>query len=1056
VAVSNPYLRKVSSSSRSKLIRSDDKGIVSNLTSKTDIHRPETQKQVHNDPLQNTCTTSNASIGRDVSIPCGKVIQARENGRTSLPLSPPNSESKSDSKKRKNAAPVVKSKKKKKLLSAAASFKAHLRKEITHLKKQKKSHITHNICEKELLERKYALKKKEVMRNQRLEQKQEREVVRQQRKEEKRLEKERHHNIMKDKLTRDLEQRQVEEAKRLERKRQIEEEREATKLRKLKERDERKILERERKKKEMEDILEQVRARQLQQEQQQLQMHRINAIPFTHVNYIPTENNFLFPRSAYVSPATVDGNNNTSCHPQIPLPPSINNGHIPSVPCTPSMYKASPLSPVSTFSPTSRVAQSDSINTKVVTEDCNDSRIDGTQKDQLQYDLYRRSRYQSYQIFYNNPQWYNYQNPHTYSSMGHHPVKNWKENLGWYNPDISSNSIPSPLLLQTVSPCSSITPVPNFPIVAHGREVREQKKEVTQKKMLLYKDPLSPPSPFLKTHKLLPFKITICKEYKQTFGVDIRYDTRGTLIERQMNCNKNSEGLEEEKEEIEQRLLPKTKRKRLVVGVMTVVGATEQNNRADNCMPKHDLLQGGDIILEIDGRSVGDLSFQNALGLFAMRSNEKDGIINVVSLENYDEAEKSKCCDSNTQELDKVECVLTVARENRVTKILNRLAALATPPENLIKKEKKVTITKEKTKIETQIDTSADVMKKVDPLGEVVPFVVNEKTDKVLSGEFTPVEFEALVMSVRSSLVEVKVTLGEHDLNRESFHKIFHNQSFGRLLLRRDVRALVNKWYHETNIIDKNLIERAHQKWKAAWTDECENITAEALVTYMSDSQRAMLRFSPRPVQGCKCGSMNHEHVNHPECVLYRNLKKFETSISYKKAVNRVLKKTELSERITNKVNSIGKAHTQRSKNYQEEDRDLNVEALFVNEMECIQVENLQTAIFAPHHLTTLVISTIASLSEMLRNGSISMNGGNANQIVDATCSQKNTEAVSLLSGAKILPHNEDTYLDERLHLVKRQKNFTPHSFYLAHVLRHISVTWGHIYKDLIHVDYAW
>merc|ERR1712238_281974 len=294
---------------------------------------------------------------------------------------------------------------------------------------------------------------------------------------------------------------------------------------------------------------------------------------------------------------------------------------------------------------------------------------------------------------------------------------------------------------------------------------------------------------------------------------------------------------------------------------------------------------------------------------------------------------------------------------------------------------------------------------------ELISLVLNENKSEIVSGDFTLTEFTALVFGIRNSLCGgVNDVIEMHDLNKDLFRSLIQGPTFGKALSQRDVTALINKWFFETNQVEKKMV-----------------------------------RFMPKPARGCKCGDMNHRYSNNSECFLYRNLRKFPTSESYKLAIDKVTNKKSQINQPDGKFNSIGTAHVQRMRKQKEEIEADMLEAIFVNEMERIQISVLKKAVFAPRHVTILILSTIASLSENIKNS-------------DAL----ETETPKDIVNMKIMSKEEKDRSRHNIVMLPEQKKINNigvpniNSFSLAQIILHISITWGHVYKDLDHIEYAW
>ena len=1052
--------------------------------------------------------------------------------------------------------PLEKTKKIK--ISAAASFKKQLRKEINLLKNRKKSQLISKTNKQELLKQQQGRKEKELMKEQRLEEKKQKETERERVREEKRLEKERSKNLLKEELTKNLELRHIGEQERLEKKELAEKEREAAKLNRLKEKEKKKKFDKEKRKREVDEILRDVKMRQIQNEQY-ANFYNLQLQQNTFTTSTPSQ--LQLPVVPTIYPKNVINRQNL-CEPRIILPTynrSMNNGHVTHV--------AHP----------NKILEYKNNDNQLKRKDVNltgkndfasipnrDTPPDYLRHQGLMQQSFQPNRYVNPLLahpnnHYTHP-WYQHQHlyPQAQSSYGqtqgmngwgfinrspiienvspflaHQPIilsqyssqpkassPKDENGLGFINRSpIIENLSPvlahQPLVLSQYSSHHSSQPKTSSP--KDEKCVRRSTSE--PKLMMLCKEPLILPSPYVKTHVLLPFKIILTKDEGQNFGVDLRYDTRGTLVEVEKTQKKNEsqsilatqmlsshpslsgttkvnevdktqtinksnllnesvinvqvitnpltvksnlcnsiQPLEKvkvlKKEESELNMNDDTspvhttspseslkpKRKRISIGVMMVVDATKQNILAKENILKERLLHTGDFVLEVNGECVGGKNFEDALALFV-----KDGSNSKNTSALNQEESRNKI---HTNDKEKIECILTVARERKVIKILDKLSELAKSPKVTVKRKKNPM------KVHEIVESSINVKsipKKLDretaeTQSELISLVLNENKSQIVSGDFTLTEFTALVLGIRNSLCGgVNDVIEMHDLNKDLFRSLIQGPTFGKALSQRDVTALINKWFFETNQVEKEMVKRALKQWKSIWIEESRDSDVKTAIKYIPESERNMIRFMPKPARGCKCGDMNHRYSNNSECFLYRNLRKFPTSESYKLAIDKVTNKKSQINQPDGKFNSIGTAHVQRMRKQKEEIEADMLEAIFVNEMERIQISVLKKAVFAPRHVTILILSTIASLSENIKDS-------------DAL----ETETPKDIVNMKIMSKEEKDRSRHNIVMLPEHKKINNigvpniNSFSLAQIILHISITWGHVYKDLDHIEYAW
>ena len=456
----------------------------------------------------------------------------------------------------------------------------------------------------------------------------------------------------------------------------------------------------------------------------------------------------------------------------------------------------------------------------------------------------------------------------------------------------------------------------------------------------------------------------------------------------------------------------KPKRKRIHVGVMSVLGATKQNKRALEGTPEERLLQTGDIILAVNGESVSGMTFQEACSLFSKCDSKISSKILTANSKTLTEAHKGDEGNSNRQRI--IKCTLTVAREKKVTKILDRLAALK-KSEQIVPTQKRKTISpKEAT---DKIDITRSVLPNLEKVNLVtnIPFVVSETSDSVVSGEFTSQEFRAIVQSVKElELASLITVLDEKSLARVK--AMTHNT-----LQHRYPGDLLRKWVYETNRIDNVLVREAIASWKKDWTSS-QDSKENSLIEYIPHSHRSEIRSYPRPPRGCKCGGIDHNFVNDPKCFLYKNLLKFAPEEYQRMSADSVKNRQKVD---TSGLGAIGSAQAHRLEKRNDERKAAELEAKFVNRMEEIQIRKLKMAIFSPSLHCVLVLSAIA-------------------EVVD----QFHLEKLSAIQNPLDRPNKRQKVVEEG--------NSQPSLYCLAKLLSHISTTWGHLYKEPGELDYAW
>ena len=176
---------------------------------------------------------------------------------------------------------------------------------------------------------------------------------------------------------------------------------------------------------------------------------------------------------------------------------------------------------------------------------------------------------------------------------------------------------------------------------------------------------------------------------------------------------------------------------------------------------------------------------------------------------------------------DLVQCQLTIARAKSVKEI------------SKVTEEEKNTLS-EKNRL------SAAMRK--------IPFIVEQK--KIISGEFSEEEMMALFRRFQTAKSWDEEPKGETWLHQ------------------RETSTLHSRWLFAIHEYEEEMQTKASSFWKKLWLEE-EAIASPSdthLVShYITDAVRSKMRGYPRPVFGCKCGSITHQRVNEDGCILYRN-----------------------------------------------------------------------------------------------------------------------------------------------------------------------------------------
>ena len=553
--------------------------------------------------------------------------------------------------------------------------------------------------------------------------------------------------------------------------------------------------------------------------------------------------------------------------------------------------------------------------------------------------------------------------------------------------------------------------------------------------MILCTSPLQDNYPFARSHMPLTCSIQLKKKsLKESFGVNVRYHTK-YLYQEFAPPTTNKDSTENQVETTiscsptEQTSIAlvqtkKKRRKRTKLGVMSVVNFHPTMDTKDNLYP-------GDIILSIDGTDLGGQTFTNACKLFPKLNNQHAKSID-------------KQNDISTD--DVITCNVTVAREKRVIKILSKLSKLSQPITPKPNKSKELnnqskggesikTTSKELTNNitrQTQVQQQQQM--------PMIPFLVDDKTNIIISGQFSKDEVKLWVDSIDAYLfASPKTSLGEFEMKQ------------------RNVHALTNRHKYELNIIHLALKQTSQKYWKQTWQGQSKE-------ECLTDLQRSNLRSSPRPNRGCKCGATHHQYVYDLKCPLYRNIRSLLPSDHTwnTSKIETEIKSSKLDKVDASKLNGIGTAYLERLKKLKEaKDNDAR-ETKFVQDMELQQVSKLKMAVFAPRLLTVMVLSAIFHIYSTKDNSSDERKQtqvinepqkdlkGSERKVITKDNFYSNESTLGKRSYNEMSP-SEDPHADK-----KRNSTQSICSDILAQILLYISRTWGHVFTELDHVDYAW
>jgi len=1058
----------------------------------------------------------------------------------SVSVTPPRDQSNLHNRKQKLSSITVREQNKipsKKKSSVPSSFKAQLKKEIAQLKRKKAEAKRRR--EKEFEEKQNELKKKE--REKILEEKRKRfQIQKQQAEEQKLLAKQAKRDAKAAQLRLALEKRYAKAKDRLDHKEISEKKRDEAREQKRKEKEE----EKERKRKEVQEILLDVARRKNEIEQKHA---LINNNCQSSENKIPSDRNpndlnhtkvLSLPYSSQIAtgPGISVASKKSDIPPHtilaLPSAPAVLAPISPynSTPPKASVVKPSPCHP--------RIEKSDTTLQSIAPQDF------ALEKWNQASPLYQPNIYNDNQL-QRIPSWYNQPLPALYSKFNN--LQSTNQSFTNYNKYFLNNN--HSILTKSLQPANVPPQMPpsfsmpnRWPYVALNAQLSlsnscnnptllkndishkvgcnpsKRSNETKPRTMILNERPIDAPSPFSKSHEILTYDIIIFKEgHNSTFGIDVRYDSRGTFITRSQDDVEDFEGESNRSElkmlkstindgtlclekgghdnktseqnlessnsstspvpltksdvltngsiqnglcsrsssvgcDIMMKANKKPKKIRVTYGVMSIVNAEKHNQstkmNTGKKRPSSKLLQTGDIVLSINGKSVGGMDFREAVKLFTsscveersestIEGNNSDKRTLTPATSFCQPPEEEKVKEDITESPNKILCTLEIARDRKNISLLQKLDQLSRPIDaatfNRRKKRKSQATDSQnsrKPKVEGSNNDLANKMttsssKLISPHSQndssEIDLKLNHSTGTVESGEFNRVELRGLICGVMCLQEEINAPPSNMNL----FEKILNHEVYGKSLVRRNTTSLEIKWYLLMKSMDERISKTSETRWKYAWKKEIEDFpenSDESIVRteFISDYQRAILRCMPKSPSGCRCGSSSHEYVYDPNCFLYRDMRKMASASLVQKLESNDAVDTKKGK-YADKLTQIGNAYLDRIKRREKEKKAIELEVLFIGEMEKIQVSRLKMAIKSPYIFAVLVISTIAhfqfeqshKLALHDKESGINLNG------IHQPCSKLS-------------------------------------SYFLALMIQYISKTWGHVYVEKDDLDFSW
>mmetsp|Transcript_25162 Transcript_25162/g.62039 ORF Transcript_25162/g.62039 Transcript_25162/m.62039 type:complete len:1007 (+) Transcript_25162:894-3914(+) len=444
----------------------------------------------------------------------------------------------------------------------------------------------------------------------------------------------------------------------------------------------------------------------------------------------------------------------------------------------------------------------------------------------------------------------------------------------------------------------------------------------------------------------------------------------------------------------------KRRRRRVNFSVMLVVDTTKQNGYREKAGSEYGtmLLQPGDIVVSIGGTSIANKTFPQACAIFASKSEKFHDFISAN---------------------------LVVAR--RPKPVPKPVAPKLTP------------------KLPLKI-----------PKGQKAS---NDPKNLVLVNSnqpFQAYEFAAIADSIIRAIHQPSRLLGQRVSSLPAFEPLISLfQKIGTLksygfeedgFPARSIPALQTQWLERSRRIESEF----RMKHQAQWTKKIEAEGGFQNVTFSSDAQRSSLRQMPRPVRGCRCGREDHEYLHDPKCLLFRDicrlvpqdvlsgLLRSDKKVSKQKDAGLSTVEKGFKDRLV-KLKGIAELEEQ--------------EARFVAHMEEVQVKQCKKAVFAPTALSSMVLSAVFELQREFPTHFVDDDEDEDDS--DDEEGEEEEVTLSAMTGDKRTAHSSKqpkTKRQKQNTAVPKMINFR----YMLRMLQYISKTWGHVYREPSHEDYAW
>jgi hypothetical protein len=270
------------------------------------------------------------------------------------------------------------------------------------------------------------------------------------------------------------------------------------------------------------------------------------------------------------------------------------------------------------------------------------------------------------------------------------------------------------------------------------------------------------------------------------------------------------------------------------------------------------------------------------------------------------------------------------------------------------------------------------------------------------------------------------------------------------VILPRSFETIKDKWGQITRKIERTMVEQAIEFWKSQWGLESESVRQLGM-PFITDAHRSAMRNLPRPPKGCRCGREDHEFVHDPKCFLYSDLRRLAPDYDPRVGTT----KQNLAASKFKNLNAVETAFKDRVVKLKTEKDSEEAEARFVAHMENIQVNKCKKAVFAPT-LSAMILSTVFQLQDEFQEPEDNEESVEITKEMDidsdddSDSDEEDDVPLVALGKRKMASSSEQG--------TKKQKIDGPQLSYtfLAGLLSHISTTWGHVYREPSHEDYAW